>query len=120
MNLYRDILMMTGSLENYQESSRKEIPKDERGLRKICFDARTLLTALGERNVSDWELRHNSRELKEFLNDLKTLSHECDNEAINTEVIRLSYQRSVTNTPYVLRELFEYYTLIGPKENKRL
>ncbi len=112
INLYDDILDMIECVENLHESSEKKL--SEKDYKELCDSAGGLLERLGEENFSDEDLKNNGPELREFINSLRTLKDESNQDYLDEEIVKLAYFTSLKHAPYVLKQLVDFYLLNGP------
>ncbi len=113
--VYDSILEMIRELEKYQEFPERKF-KTEKDFRDVCNDGSRLLDKLGERYVTNGDLNNNSSEFKRYIQSLKTLDIEADQEQIDKEIVKMAYRSVRKYTPKILGELAEYYFICGPEE----
>ncbi len=107
VDLIRAVLNMMDFFEEYSQAMDKDIL--DKNYRKVCIESELLLEVLGEKKVSNSELKYNSVEFKKGLHALKAMSNQLDEDVIIEDLVRSSYRKFKENSGKFMAELFECY-----------
>ncbi len=111
------VLDMIDELEKYAEFPKRKF-KTEKDFREVCNKGTRLLDKLKIRGVTDENLSY-SPKINEYVQALRTLSHEAKQESIDTAVVKIEYRLIIKRTPKVIGILTEYYMLNGPEVDEK-
>lgn len=110
------VLYLLGELEKFSELPKRKF-KTEKDSRKVCEEASRLLSKLRVRGISNKDLSA-SPQFNRYIQALKTLNNESEQEYIDTAVVKIEYGNIVKNTPNIIEMLTEYYIFHGPESDK--
>lgn len=107
-NLIKIVSTMIELFEKYNEEIKYNISNED--YNTACKEARYLLEdVLGEENVSDFELKYNSVELKKGLHALKRMSNQIDKKVMDEDLVKSCYNQFKESSKKFVKELFEFY-----------